>query len=258
MTESAPGAHAALGIDIGGTGIKAEVVDCVSGTIRGAAIIRPTPNPATPDAVLGIVATLLRDISWSGPIGIGYPGVVKNGIARSAANVDDGWKNFPIAERFGALTDQTVRVMNDADAAGLAELRFGAARDQAGDSGATVLMTTFGTGIGTAFFHRGRLFPNTEFGHVELNGGDAEDYAAASIKTKLGLSWSEWGARVHEYLAMMEMLLSPELIVFGGGVSENFDHFKAYLDTRAEVRPAQLGNDAGIIGAALATDLPQL
>jgi len=172
-------------------------------------------------------------------------------VARSAANVSCDWLGKNIAEFFQPLTSGSVHVINDADAAGLAEMKFGAGKDYDRSDGGTVLLLTLGTGIGSAFFYDGRLFPNTEFGHVFLdNGREGEDFAAASVRVKENLDWPEWTGRLNHYLKEMEKLITPDLIILGGGIVENFDSFKADIDVRAVVRPAELGNDAGLIGAA--------
>jgi len=206
-----------------------------------------------------IVKQLLDHFKWSGPLGCGYPGVVKNGVACSAANISPNWLGVNLERKFGELTAGEVRVINDADAAGLAEMRFGAGRTYDRADGGTVLMLTFGTGIGSAFFRNGSLFPNTEFGHIYMKQGlEGEDLAAGSVRTRENLSWRDWGERVNDYLIEMNKLVSPDLIIIGGGVSENFDRFKDHLTVDSSVVPARMANDAGIIGAALAVNLTYL
>lgn len=242
-----------LGIDIGGTGIKAGVVDTNVGTLSTEIITRPT-QPSTPENVATVIAEIVREFNWHGPIGCGYPGVIINGVAMTAVHLSKDWLNRNVSHTINARVNLPVTVLNDADAAGLAELRFGAGR--VFQSRGVVLMLTLGTGIGSALFVSGRLVPNTEFGHVYIEGVEAEAIAAASRRVAENLSWEVWGGRVKRVLAEMEKLLSPELIILGGGVSENFDKFAPYLHTRAKLVKATLGNDAGIIGAALAATEP--
>lgn len=240
-----------LGIDIGGTGIKAAPVD----TERGGLLAEPLSldtQPSDPDHICAALGKIVANFDWHGPIGCGYPGVVKNGVALTAVHLSKEWLNLNIAQTFGRAVGRRVTVLNDADAAGLAELRFGAAKEYGRSGRGVVLALTFGTGIGSALFSDGRLVPNTEFGHLFVEFVEAEELAAASIRTRDGLSWSEWGMRVNRYLAEMEKLLSPDLIVIGGGVSENFRLFEPFLRTRAQLAPAVFGNNAGIVGAALA------
>lgn len=243
-----------LGIDIGGTGIKAGCVNILSGTIDGEIITVPTPQPATTQGTLQAVQEVVRTFDWCGAVGIGYPGVVKQGVALSAANLAPEWLNKDLTQIFAPISSEPVTVINDADAAGLAEMRFGAGQENAHPKGGLVLICTFGTGIGSGLFYRGTLIPNMEFGHIEIDGTDAELAAAGSTRTRENLSWKEWGERANRYLCEMERLLSFDQCIIGGGISENFDSFRPYLHLRAEVRVAKLGNDAGIIGAALATE----
>lgn len=243
-----------LGVDIGGSSIKAALCGVRTGKLVSEVVTNSPASPLNPKDTLEAVAAIIRDLTWRGPFGIGYPGVVRNGICYSAANVSKEWLERDALRLFSGITTQKVAVINDADAAGLAELRFGAAREESHSRGGVVLMLTLGTGIGSAFFHQGHLFPNTEFGHIELNGGDAEKWAAASVRSDLNLGWEEWAQRLNRYLTEMEKLVSPDLIVLGGGVSENFKNFREFLSTRARIVKAQLGNDAGILGAALAVD----
>ncbi|HTW04598.1 MAG TPA: ROK family protein [Streptosporangiaceae bacterium] len=238
-----------LGIDIGGTGIKGAPVDVDTGKLLADRIKLDTPRPSQPDAVIEVVRQLVSDFSWNGPAGITFPGVVMDGVVRTAANVDKSWIGTDARTEFGKATGLTVRVINDADAAGLAEMKFGAGVDQHG----TVLMLTFGTGIGSALFIDDHLVPNTEFGHVEIRGKDAEKRAAESVREEHGLSWGKWAGRVDEYLEHIENVLSPSLIIIGGGISKKSDKFLPLLTgLRATVVPAKMLNDAGIIGAAMA------
>ncbi|HTX29702.1 MAG TPA: ROK family protein [Streptosporangiaceae bacterium] len=240
----------ALGIDIGGTGIKAAPVDTDTGKLLAARQKIDTPHPALPDAVAGVVKELTTSFGWSGPVGITFPGVVTDGVTRTAANLDKSWIGVNAAELFGKATEDPVRVLNDADAAGVAEMTFGAGVGEHG----TVLMLTFGTGIGSALFTRGVLVPNTEFGHVEIRGHDAESRASEHAKEAHDLSWGKWAERVEEYLQHIEALLSPHLIIVGGGISKESEKWVPRLTgIRARIVPAALLNDAGIVGAAMAT-----
>lgn len=243
-----------LGIDIGGTGIKAAPVNIKTGKLLAPTHKIHTPKPATPAAIRRAVQEVMDYFSWSNGLGCGYPGVIKNGIARTAVHMDKSWIGTSVMETLQPLTKHSVRVINDADAAGLAELRFGAGRQHNRDDGGVVLMITLGTGIGSAIFYNGILFPNSEFGHFYLRGVEAEQLAAASKREKLKLSWEQWGKRVDRVLKEMEKFITPDLIIVGGGVSENFELFRKYLKVKAPVVPAQMGNDAGIVGAAYAVE----
>jgi polyphosphate glucokinase len=238
-----------LGIDIGGTGIKGAPVDLLAGKLARPRKKLDTPHPAQPDAVTAVVKELVEAFDWKGPVGITFPGVVVNGEIRTAANLGQDWIGVHAAEQFGRATGLTVTVVNDADAAGIAEMRFGAGVGHRG----TVLMLTMGTGIGSALFFDGELVPNTEFGHIEIRGKDAEKRASEHVREEHDLSWGKWADRVDEYLEHMEALLSPGLIIIGGGVSKKSDKFLPLLTgLRAEVVPAKMLNDAGIVGAAMA------
>lgn len=245
-----------LGIDFGGSSLKAAIVDTSQGLLLSESVRRETSIDITPEDTVATIREMVNDLNWRGPVGLGYPGVVKRGICLSAANVSKQWIGLNAQELLHGVVDDRVAVINDADAAGLAELKFGAARNEGGPDGRVVLMLTLGTGIGSAFFYRGQLFPNTEFGHIELLGDDAEHYAAASVRVRQSLDWKEWASRLNRYLQEMEKLVSPDLIVLGGGISENFDKYQSYLSTRATIAVASLGNAAGILGAALAVDTP--
>jgi polyphosphate glucokinase len=237
-----------LGVDIGGSGIKGAPVDVERGELTQERHKILTPQPSTPLAVAEVVSELVHYFAYSGPIGCTFPAVVQHGVTLTAANVDPSWIGANAEGIFSEATGQPVRVLNDADAAGIAEMRFGAGQGRRG----VVILLTFGTGIGSAIFIDGMLVPNTEFGHVELRGKDAEYRAAARVRDEKGLSWKEWGDRVNEFLQYMERLFTPDLFIIGGGVSRKFDKFKDYLQVRAEVVPAVLANDAGIVGAAMA------
>jgi polyphosphate glucokinase len=241
-----------LGIDIGGTGIKGAPVDAVTGELIAPRHRIPTPQPATPDAVAGVVADIARHFDWTGPIGATFPAVITAGVVRTAANVDASWIGTDAAALFTQTTGAPVRVLNDADAAGYAEMEFGAGKGRTD----TVIIVTLGTGIGSAVFSKGHLFPNTELGHLQIRGKDAERRAAESAREREGLSWKEWAKRLNEYFAGLEALLWPDLIVIGGGVSKKSDKYLPLLKTRAELVPAQLLNEAGIVGAAVASDRP--
>jgi polyphosphate glucokinase len=238
-----------LGVDIGGTGIKGAPVDLNTGTLLAERVKLDTPHPSEPDAVAAVVRELVTGFSWTGPVGITFPGVVMGNVVKTAANVDKQWIDTDAHGLFGQVTGLPVTVINDADAAGLAEMTFGAGAGQKG----TVLMLTFGTGIGSALFIDGALVPNTEFGHIEIRGKDAEKRASEIVREEHDLSWGKWAGRVDEYLEHMEQLLSPELIIIGGGVSRRSDKFLPLLSgLRAKVVPAAMLNDAGIVGAAMA------
>jgi polyphosphate glucokinase len=240
----------ALGIDIGGTGIKAAPVDVTTGKLLADRQKIETPRPALPDPVADVVKQLTTAFNWSGPVGITFPGVVIDGVTRTAANLDPAWCGLNTGDLFGKAIGNPVRVLNDADAAGIAEMTFGAG---AGEQG-TVLMLTFGTGIGSALFIKGILVPNTEFGHVEIRGRDAESRASEHAKNLHDLSWSKWAGHVGEYLQHIEALLSPDLIIVGGGVSRQSDKWVPRLTgIRARIVPAAMLNEAGIVWAAMAT-----
>jgi polyphosphate glucokinase len=237
-----------VGIDIGGSGIKGAPVDLAQGRLAGQRHRVLTPQPADVTAVAGCVATVAARCGSSDAIGITFPGVVLDGVTRTAANLDPSWIDAPAEAVLSAAVDRPVVVLNDADAAGVAEVTFGAGRGVRG----VTLMVTFGTGIGTAIFVDGRLVPNTELGHVLLHGADAEDYASDRVREVEELDWPAWAVRVGEYLAHLEALLWPNLIIIGGGVSKRAEHFLPLIDLRTPVVPAALQNHAGIIGAALA------
>ncbi|MEV4174197.1 polyphosphate--glucose phosphotransferase [Nonomuraea sp. NPDC049709] len=230
-----------LGIDIGGSGIKGAPVDTKAGELLEERLRVPTPHPSGPDEVAGVVASIVKHFGWNGPVGVTFPGVVVNGVVRSAANVDRSWVGVDASRLFGGAT-----VLNDADAAGLAEVRFGRGRGLKG----SVLLLTFGTGIGSALFTDGVLVPNTELGHLQLHGKDAEHRASARVRDEHGLSWEKWAERVEEYLRHVEMLFSPSLILIGGGASKKAEKFLPYVHLDTPVEPAALQNEAGIIGAA--------
>ena len=239
-----------LGIDIGGTGIKGAVVDTRRGVFKTDRIRILTPQPATPDTVTEVVHRIVRHFEWDGSVGCTFPGVVRHGTIHTAANLDPGWIELPAEATFQARTGHGVTVLNDADAAGLAEVRFGTKRARSG----VVILLTFGTGIGSALFVDGKLVPNTELGHLELHGDDAERYAAELARERENLDWETWAARVNEYLHLVENLLWPDLFIVGGGVSRQAKEFLPLLYTRTHTVPAELRNRAGIVGAALAAE----
>jgi polyphosphate glucokinase len=241
-----------LGIDIGGTGIKAAPVDLTTGTLAGERVKVPTPRPAVPDVIAGVVLDLAKGFGWTGPAGITFPGVVINGITMTAHNLDPAWIGLDARALFAEATGLEVAVLNDADMAGVAEMKFGAG---AGEQG-TVMMLTFGTGIGSALFRAGTLVPNTEFGHIEIHGHDAESRASERAKVLHDLSWGSWAGRVDNYLDHVEALVAPDLFIIGGGISRKADKFIPLLTSiRARIVPAALHNDAGIVGAAMGPGL---
>lgn len=236
-----------LGIDIGGSGIKGATVDLDAGRLTRDRHKILTPQPATPKAVAKIVVELVEHFAWEGPIGCTFPSVVRQGIVHSAANVDKSWITIDGERLLGKATGQKVVLLNDADAAGIAEMKFGAGRDRSG----VVFMLTFGTGIGSGVFVDGHLVPNTELGHLEFKGMDAEHYAAARVREAEKLTYKKWGMRVNEFLQHLEKVFSPDLFIIGGGVSRKLQRFQDYLTVDTELVPAKLRNEAGIIGAAL-------
>jgi len=243
----------ALGIDIGGTGIKGAPVDCESGTLLAERLRIPTPDPATPDAVAEAVAEIARHFSWSGHIGCGFPGIIKGGTVYSAANIDKSWIGTDASALFRKTTNYPVVVINDADGAGMAEMLFGAGKDRLG----VVFVITLGTGIGTALFTDGYLVPNVELGHLKVRGKDAEERASSLVREEKKLSWKQWARRVTEFLNELERLFSPSLFIIGGGVSKKNDKFLPLLTVETEIVPAQLRNNAGIVGAAIAASRGQ-
>ncbi|MCA2217829.1 polyphosphate--glucose phosphotransferase [Jidongwangia harbinensis] len=241
---------AILGIDIGGSGVKGAPVDTVRGELLAERHRVPTPQPADVTGVVEAVAEVADAFSGYDRIGVTFPGVVVDGVTRTAANVDKSWLDAPAAQLFSDRLGRPVSVLNDADAAGVAEVAFGAGREQPG----LIMMLTFGTGIGSALFLDGTLIPNTEFGHLELHGADAELRAADRAREQEELSWEKWADRVQEYLRHVEMLLSPRLFIVGGGVSKKSDKFFPLIDIRTPMVPATLLNNAGIIGAAVTAE----
>jgi len=235
-----------LGIDIGGSGIKGAPVDIKKGVLADKRHRIPTPQPSKPEAVADVVAQIVHHFKWQGPIGCTFPAVIRHGVAYSAANVDKSWIGTNGEKLLTKTTGCPALLINDADAAGYAEMKFGAGRGHNG----VVIMLTFGTGIGSAIFSNGQLVPNTEFGHMEIRGKDAEDRASDRIRKEKDLNWEKWAGRVNEFLGQMEMLFSPDLFIVGGGVSKKHDKYFHFLNTQADIVPAQMRNEAGIIGAA--------
>jgi polyphosphate glucokinase len=244
VTNRLPGV---IGVDIGGTGIKAALADLDVGSLINDRIRLETPHPATPDSVARTVNTLLGQLGGEGPIGLALPAVIRRGIVETAANIDEAWIGINASALFESMTDREVGVVNDADAAGIAEVTYGAGKGVEG----VIAVITLGTGIGSAVFVDGRLVPNTELGHLQLRGRDAEDWAAASVRQHDELSWRQWGHRLQRYLEQIERVLWPNLIIVGGGVSKEFDQFRTHINLATEIVPATLHNDAGIVGAAL-------
>ncbi|MBA3873700.1 MAG: polyphosphate--glucose phosphotransferase [Chloroflexota bacterium] len=238
-----------LGIDIGGSGIKGAPVDIDTGELVAERYRIPTPEPSVPDAVADVVKEIVKNFNWKGPIGCTFPAIVRRNVVESAANVDQGWIGVDGQKLIQKKTKCPTLFINDADAAGIAEMQFGAGRGNEG----VVIMLTLGTGIGSAIFYKGVLLPNTELGHIEIRGKDAELRASDRIRQEKELDWDDWGARVNEYVQRVEYLFSPDLFIIGGGVSKKADKFLPLIHpAHAQIVPAQLLNDAGIVGAAMA------
>ena len=237
-----------LGIDVGGSGIKGAPVDIKTGTLTAERLRIKTPKGAEPQPVAEVVTEIAKSFNWTGPIGIGFPAPIKTGVAMMAANISEKWVGVNADELFTKTTGCPSTTVNDADAAGLAEMEYGAGKGQPG----TVIMITLGTGIGTAIFHRGQLLPNTEFGHLEMKGRDAEHRASDAARQRDDLSWKKYAKRLNKYLAEMEKLFWPDLFIVGGGISKQSDKYIPLLKIDTPVIPAQFLNEAGIVGAALA------
>ena len=238
-----------FGIDVGGSGVKGGIVDLDTGQLIGDRFKLLTPQPATPQAVAATIAEVARHFGWTGPLGVTYPGVITDGVVRTAANVDKAWIGTNVAEIIGgALGGQPVTVLNDADAAGLAEERFGAGKDNTG----LIVLLTFGTGIGSALIHNGLLLPNTEFGHIEVDGKEAEHRAASSVKERKEWSYPRWTEEVTKVLVAVENAIWPDLFIVGGGISRKAEKWVPLLKNRTPVVAAVLQNTAGIVGAAMA------
>jgi len=242
-----------LGIDVGGSSVKAGVVEVTTGQLLGEMISAPTPQPSTPDRLAAVIAGLAARLPQAqGSVGVAFPSVVRQGVIRTAANIDQSWLGANGAAVVGRALNRPVVFLNDADAAGVAEMRWGAGMGCTG----TAIMLTFGTGIGSALFVNGKLFPNTELGHMELNGMEAEKFASAQVRTALNLDFPAWIERVNVYLARMQALFWPDVIILGGAVSERYGEFASLLKCAAELRPAHFAGQAGVIGAAMASVEP--
>ena len=238
-----------FGVDVGGSGIKGGIVDMDTGLLIGERIKVYTPQPATPSAVAKGIAEVVNGFGWTGPLGVTYPGVVTHGVVQTAANVDKSWIGTNARDVISAeLGGQDVTILNDADAAGLAEARYGAGRDQSG----LVVLLTFGTGIGSAVIHNGALIPNTELGHLEVDGKEAEHRAASSVKERNDWSYEKWAKQVTRVLEVIENVIWPDLFIAGGGISRKADKWLPLLENRTPVVAAALQNTAGIVGAAMA------
>ncbi len=237
-----------LGVDFGGSGIKACPVDVSTGELVGQRFRLPTPEGAKPKDVADTLQKLVEHFQYQGQVGVGFPSVVLNGIIYTAANISKDWVGLNSEQLFKEYTKSPVFVLNDADAAGLAEMRFGVGKEF---PRGVLLMLTLGTGIGSAIFVDGHLVPNTEFGHIKIRGKDAERRASDAARQRKELSWQEWAQRLQEYLELMESLIWPDVVVLGGGVSKEWQNFLPYLKLRAKIVPAKLLNQAGIIGAAI-------
>ena len=238
-----------LGIDVGGSSVKAGVVAVATGQLLGEMISAPTPAPSTPERLAAVIAGMAARLPQApGAVGVAFPSVVRNGVIRTAANIDHAWLGADGAAVVGHALKRPVVFVNDADAAGLAEMRWGAGKGVNGSA----IMLTFGTGIGSALFVNGQLFPNTELGHMELNGMDAEKFASAHVRTVLRLDFPAWIERVNVYLGRLQALFWPDVIILGGAVSERYAEFAPLLKCEAQLRPAQFAGQAGVIGAAMA------
>jgi polyphosphate glucokinase len=245
----------AIGIDFGGSGIKGAVVDVRTGLLVGDRLRVPTPQPSVPREVVAVMDGLIRRLveHWKPgeadgfPVGVGIPAAIRNGTTMTSANIDSAWKGFPAEREMSVVLKRTVAVGNDADVAGLAELRFGAGRGQTG----LVIVLTIGTGVGSALFIDGHLLPNTELGHLEMRGRDAEERVAESARDRLGLNWRDWAAGFDEYLHLLERLFWPDLFILGGGASKRADNYLPYVTVKTPIALATLRNNAGIVGGAL-------
>ncbi len=240
-----------FGVDVGGSGVKGAPVDLGTGSLAAERLRIPTPQPSTPDAVSDGIAQIIESHRWDGPVGVTIPGVVRSGVVETAANIDAGWIGFDAAAMLTERLQMPVTVLNDADAAGLAETQYGAAKG----AGGVVILLTFGTGIGSAYLYDGRLIPNTELGHLIFKGQKAEHYAAGRLVKRGELEIDWWATRVDELLAYIEELFWPDLFVFGGGISKRFETYSHHFTTQAPIVPAVLRNQAGIVGAAFAASI---
>ncbi|TAG56478.1 MAG: ROK family protein [Cytophagales bacterium] len=236
-----------LGVDIGGSGIKGAVVNTVTGELLQERFRLDTPIPATPQAVASTVKQLVQHFEWKGKIGVGFPAVIRKGIAKTAANVDASWVNIDVDKLISETTSCETNVINDADAAGIAEMKFGIGKNKKG----VVLMITVGTGIGSALFYDGKLIPNTEYGHLFYKGEVAEKFCSDSARKKIDLKWDEWAKRFNLFLKHLERTISPDLIIIGGGVAKKQEKYFHLLSLDTEIKIATLENNAGIVGAAM-------
>jgi polyphosphate glucokinase len=243
---------AIMGIDVGGSGIKGVPVDLETGELAGERYRLPTPEMAMPDEVADTVAAVVKNFNWQGPVGVGFPAVIRGGVVHTAANIHNSWINVNAEKLFSERTGNPVYVLNDADAAGLAEMRFGVGKER---QHGVVIMITIGTGLGTVIFVDGKMVPNTELGHLEIRGKDAERRASDAARQRKEMSWDKWARRFNEYLNTLERLFWPDLFILGGGVSKVSEKFIPLLQLRTEVVPAVLLNQAGIVGAALYADM---
>lgn len=240
-------AQQVLGVDFGASGIKGAVINVHTGELLTERLRFPTPNPSTPQEIAKVFRQLARDLAWEGSIGCGFPALIKKGVAFSAANIDKNWIGVNTEALFSEATGSPVFTLNDADAAGLAEMRFGKGRGMQG----VVLLITIGSGLGTCLFVDGKMFPNTELGHLILkNRREAEHYASNNARKRYKLSWEKWGKRFNEYLHYLDQLLSPDFIILGGGTSKSFELYQKYLSVSVPIAPATLLNNAGMVGAA--------
>jgi polyphosphate glucokinase len=243
----------AIGIDVGGSGIKAAVVDVATGRLTSERLRVPTPVPSTPELIVASISRLVKRLVKSGslddsiPVGVGLPGVTIDGALRFAGNIDQAWIDFPVVDRLSKVLKRPIFIINDADAAGIAEMRFGIGKGRKG----TVIFLTLGTGVGSGVFTDGVLVPNTEFGQMEIRGRPAEKRSAAVARVRRGLSWKAWATDLDEHLDRIQQLMWPNLMILGGGVSKSPEKYIPRLTVKCEVVPAELRNDAGIIGAAI-------
>ncbi len=241
-----------LGIDVGATGIKGAIIDLTKGELITDRIKYPTPKPATPDAMVKVMGQLVKDFNWEGkPIGMGFPSLIKNGVALTASNIDDKWIDFPVHKFLKKKLKCAINIVNDADAAGLAELQFGDRKNKKG----IVILLTVGTGIGSAVFLNGKLIPNTELGHLFYKDGVIEDYVSNHARESKDMSYQDWGSELNLVLTHLEYIFSPDRFIIGGGISKKFHKYKQYIDITTSVEPAQMLNNAGIVGAAMAAML---
>lgn len=238
-----------FGVDVGGSGVKGAVVDGATGALASKRYRVRTPQPSTPEAVAATIDRIVRHLDWDGPVGATIPGVVRRGIVSTAANIDDAWIGTDAAELLASVVGHPAHVLNDADAAGIGEMTHGAGRGELG----VVILLTFGTGIGSALFHRGELIPNSELGHLEFRGTVAEHYAAARLVEDDEMDIAPWAVRVGEYLRHLERVLTPDLFIFGGGISKRYNDFSELIAVGTPIRVAELRNNAGIVGAAIAS-----